>query len=112
MYKLTVEIYAEKILDLEQLLCAIAEEILDGTVTGSGGGRLGRYTFNLEKPAQCPECGYIFKGQTGEYCLVCGPPQTDEDACEPEIRMVVAAWLQAITKEGNDNTKRALENGD
>ena len=51
-YKLMVEVSADKIVDLEQLLCAVAESVLDGMVAGIGGGRIGSYTFNLEEPGE------------------------------------------------------------
>ena len=48
-YKLTVEVYANQIADLEQLLCAVADEIVNGAVDGKGNWRRGSYVFNLEE---------------------------------------------------------------
>ena len=48
-YKLTVEVYADKIRDLKWLLRMVAGEVLDGAVTGTGGGSVGSFTFNLEE---------------------------------------------------------------
>ena len=46
-YKLTVEVYANQIADLEQLLCAAADEIVNGAVAGEGRWRRGSYVFSL-----------------------------------------------------------------
>lgn len=51
-YKLTIEVCADKVADLEQLLCVIAEQVQNGAVTGNGGGRTSSYTFNVEEAEQ------------------------------------------------------------
>lgn len=48
-YKLSVVIYADNFLDLEQLLCVVAEEVSNEQVTGNGGGCIGSFSFNVEE---------------------------------------------------------------
>ena len=52
MYKLTIEVCANELADLEQLLCEIAVQISCGVVTSATGSRAGSYKFNLEEIAQ------------------------------------------------------------
>lgn len=51
-YKLTIEIQAKKLDDLEQLLCLIAEEVVRGQVAGSVVGNAGSYVFSVEQASE------------------------------------------------------------